>query len=171
MGLLTTITSDYDRISMHGVRSSLLRQQAASTGLPLYEVAIPKNATNEIYERELKTTLSELKKDLEISTIVFGDLFLQDIREYREKLLFSIGMEGQFPLWGKDTRNLAEYFIDAGFRAILCTVDPRKLDSSFCGREFDRSFLSEIPGGSGSLRREWGVSHFRLRRTDLPAAD
>jgi uncharacterized protein (TIGR00290 family) len=145
VGLLTTITRDYDRISIHGVRRSLLRQQAASTGLPLYEVSIPKNASNEIYEREMKTTLSGLKKDLEISAVIFGDLFLQDIREYREKLLFPMGMEALFPLWGRDTRDLAEYFINAGFRAILCTVDPRKLNPSFCGREFDRSFLSEIP--------------------------
>jgi uncharacterized protein (TIGR00290 family) len=132
---------------MHGVRRALLRQQAASTGLPVYEVSIPKNATDEIYEHEMKTILWGLKKDLEISSVVFGDLFLQDIREYREKLLSSLGMEGLYPLWGKDTRDLAEYFIAAGFRAILCTVDPRKLDPSFCGREFDRSFLSEIPEG------------------------
>jgi len=132
---------------MHGLRRSLLRQQVASTGLPLYEMPIPKNATNEIYEHELKTTLSGLKQDLEISSIVFGDLFLQDIRDYREKLLSSMGMEGLFPLWGRDTRELAKYFARTGFRAILCTVDPRKLDPSFCGHEFDRSFLSEIPEG------------------------
>jgi len=144
-GLLTTVTADYDRISMHGVRRSLLRQQALSAGLPLFEVPIPKNATNDVYEREIKVALIKLKKELGISTVVFGDLFLEDIREYREKLLSGPGLNCLFPLWRRDTRELAEYFITSGFRAVLCTIDPKKLDSSFCGREFDRSFLTEIP--------------------------
>jgi uncharacterized protein (TIGR00290 family) len=143
-GLFTTVTKDYDRISVHGVRRSLLRKQASSLNLPLYEVLIPKNATNEIYEREMISTLLSLKSELSISVVVFGDLFLQDIREYRERLLSKVGMQCVFPIWGRDTKKLAEYFIDAGFKAILCTVDPKLLDGRFCGFEFDRQFLSEI---------------------------
>jgi uncharacterized protein (TIGR00290 family) len=142
---MTTITQNYDRISMHGVRRSLLQWQATSIGLPLYEVPIPKNATNELYEHAMESSLTQLMGRHNISAVVFGDLFLRDIREYREKLLSRLGMECLFPLWGKDTKDLARFFVDAGFRAIICAIDPRKMDASFCGREFDRSFLSEIP--------------------------
>jgi uncharacterized protein (TIGR00290 family) len=145
VGLLTTITKGFDRISMHGVRRSLLLKQAESIGLPLYEVFIPKKSTNEIYEREMRSVLIKLKEDLSATTYLFGDIFLQDIREYREKNLSQIGMDAVFPLWGKNTRDLARYFISEGFRAVLCTLDPRELDPKFCGREFDDSFLSEIP--------------------------
>ena len=144
-GLLTTVTRDYDRISMHGVRRSLLQQQALSTGIPLNEVAIPKNATNEIYEDAMTTSLKRLKEELSISSVAFGDLFLRDVRTYRENLLFKIGLECDFPLWGRDTKELAKYFVREGFRAILCTVNPKMLDPTFCGREFDSTFLSEIP--------------------------
>jgi uncharacterized protein (TIGR00290 family) len=144
-GLLTTITKDYDRVSMHGVRRELIRQQALSLGLPLYEVSIPKDASNEIYEKETESVLLRLKKSNMISAVIFGDLFLQDIREYREKLLGRLGLDCIFPIWGKDTKKLAYQFIQDGFRAIVCTVDPNKLDKQFCGAEFDGSFLSEIP--------------------------
>jgi uncharacterized protein (TIGR00290 family) len=144
-GLLTTITKDYDRISMHGVRRELLRQQAVSLGLPLYEVSIPKDASNEIYEKETESVLLRLKKSNTITAVAFGDLFLQDIREYREKLLGRLELDCIFPIWGQDTKKLAYQFIQNGFRAIVCTVDPKKLDKRFCGAEFDGSFLSEIP--------------------------
>jgi uncharacterized protein (TIGR00290 family) len=144
-GLLTTITKDYDRISMHGVRRELLRQQALSLGLHLNEVSIPKDASNETYEKETESVLLRLKKSSTISSVVFGDLFLQDIREYRKTFLGRLGLECIFPIWGKDTKKLAYQFIQDGFRAIVCTVDPNKLDKQFCGREFDGSFLSEIP--------------------------
>ena len=120
-GLLTTITKDYDRISMHGVRRELLRQQAMSVGLPLYEVSIPKDAGNEIYEKETESVLLRLKKSNSVSAVVFGDLFLQDIREYREKLLGRVGLDCIFPIWRKDTKKLAYQFIENGFRAIVCT--------------------------------------------------
>ena len=144
-GLLTTITKDYDRISMHGVRRDLLRLQATSLGLPLFEVVIKKDATNEIYEKETETILLRQKKNNAIVSVVFGDLFLQDIREYRERLLEKVGMDCIFPIWGEDTKQLAYKFIQNGFRAIVCTIDPNKLDKEFCGREFDGTFLSEIP--------------------------
>lgn len=116
-------------------------------GLPLFEVSIPKNATNEIYERETEAALSRLCKEHGVAAVVFGDLFLEDVRAYRERLLSKLGLQCLFPLWGRNTKELANEFIDLGFRSILCTVDPRKLDQSFCGREFDRFFLSELPAG------------------------
>jgi uncharacterized protein (TIGR00290 family) len=144
-GLLTTVTRDYDRISMHGVRRVLLERQASSIGLPLFEVSIPKNATNEIYERQTTEVLELLKEEKSISGVVFGDLFLEDIKTYREKLLSKIGLECIFPIWGRDTMKLTEFFIEEGFRAILCTVNPKLLDPKFCGREFDSKLLTEMP--------------------------
>ncbi|MHB2035526.1 MAG: Dph6-related ATP pyrophosphatase [Nitrososphaerales archaeon] len=145
VGLLTTVTQDYQRISMHGVRRNLLQGQAKAMKLPLHEVMIPKQASNEIYEEKMKQILLELKHSKKISKVVFGDLFLQDIRAYREKFLRTLGLDCVFPLWGRDTKELAKYFFDSGFRAIICCVDPRKIGSEFCGREFDSKFLSELP--------------------------
>ena len=144
-GLLSTVTKDYDRISMHGVRRVLLQEQASSLGLPLFEVFIPKNATNEIYERETKAALSQVMTEYSISAVVFGDIFLQDIREYREKLVSTLRIGCLFPIWGRNTKELANEFIDSGFRAILCTIDPKKMGPEFCGREFDRKLLSDLP--------------------------
>jgi uncharacterized protein (TIGR00290 family) len=145
---MTTLTRDFDRISMHGVRRELLLEQASSLGLPLYEVWIPKNATNEIYEAKTRDLLLQLSKEYGPSfSVAFGDLFLQDIRAYREKFLSRLGIECIFPLWGKNTVELADKFIDRGFKAIVCCIDPKKLGKEFCGREFDRQFLSEIPRG------------------------
>ena len=143
-GLLTTVTRDFDRISMHGVRTELLRKQASVLDLPLYVAYIPKVSTNAIYQDSMVSVLLPLKNS-GISAVLFGDLFLQDIRGYREKFLESLGMDCMFPLWGKDTRKLAYYFVERGFKAIICCVDPRKLDKKFCGREYDGSFLSDIP--------------------------
>lgn len=142
--LLTILTKEFDRISMHGVRRELLHAQSQSLEIPIEEVWIPSKATNEIYEIALSKSLSKASI-YKISHVAFGDLFLSDIRKYRERLLSSLGLECLFPLWGKDTRQLAQYFIRSGFRAIICTVDPNKLDPIFCGREYDETFLSEIP--------------------------
>ena len=143
--LLTTLTQDYNRISMHGVRKELLQAQAESIGIPVEEVWIPSKASNEIYQEQMAKSLSITKQNANVSYIIFGDLFLEDIRAYRERFLQEIGFECIFPLWGEDTNDLARYFIESGFRAIICTVDPTKLDPKFCGREIDKNFLSEIP--------------------------
>ncbi|MDH2900128.1 MAG: diphthine--ammonia ligase [archaeon] len=143
--LLTTFTRDYNRISMHGVRRELVLAQSTSIGLPIEEVWIPSKATNEIYQSETIKSIMKWKEKEDTSSIVFGDLFLEDIRAYREKFLREIGIECVFPLWKKDTSELARLFLDYGFKAIICTVDPKKLDPEFCGRDYDHEFLSDIP--------------------------
>ena len=111
---------------MHGVRTELLRRQASAMGLPLYIAHIPKSSSNAIYEEAMKTALQSLKKEQGISTVAFGDLFLQDIRQYREKFLQkTLGMNCVFPIWGRDTTRLAYYFIETGFKAKICCLDPR----------------------------------------------
>jgi uncharacterized protein (TIGR00290 family) len=130
---------------MHGVRKELLQAQSESIGIPVEEVWIPSKASNDIYQEQMSRSLSRAKQSANISSVIFGDLFLEDIRAYRERFLQEIGFECLFPLWRKDTNDLALYFVEAGFRAIICTVDPAKLDPKFCGREFDKNFLSEIP--------------------------
>jgi len=142
--LLTTVTEDFNRVSMHGVRRSLLHAQASSLGMPLEEVWIPKKASNKIYEERMKEILTKYK-ERGIKQVAFGDLFLRDIRAYREERLAQIGMGGVFPLWGRDTRELAKEFIKVGFRAVICCVDPRKLPGEFCGRDYDSAFLESIP--------------------------
>lgn len=142
--LLTTITEDYERISMHGVRRELLHEQAKAIGLPLEEVRIPAGASNDNYESAMKERLLRYKSK-GVSRVIFGDLFLRDIRQYRETRLAEIGMTGLFPLWHKDTRKLAEDFIAAGFRAFLVCVDPKQIDPSFCGRPFDHALLKDLP--------------------------
>lgn len=144
--LLTTVTEGYDRVSMHGVRRELLARQAASLGLPLREFVIPQNASNEIYEARMGETLSEFRAR-SVESVVFGDLFLEDIREYREAQLAKAGTRGLFPVWGRNTGEFAEEFIELGFRAVVVCLDPRKLDKSFAGRSFDESFLEDLPSG------------------------
>jgi uncharacterized protein (TIGR00290 family) len=145
--LLTTLTTDYNRISMHGVRRELLLAQSRSMGIPAEEVWIPANASNEIYQSQSIKSVMKWKEKEGISNIMFGDLFLEDIRAYREKFLGQVGIECIFPLWMKNTNELAKIFVDSGFKAVICTVDPKKLNPKFCGREFDDKFLSDIPNG------------------------
>ncbi|HEV2389239.1 MAG TPA: hypothetical protein VGS04_00805 [Nitrososphaerales archaeon] len=121
--LVTTVTEGYDRVSMHGVRRALLQAQASCLGLPLEEVWIPRDASNEAYEARMKAALMK-HRDGGVEQVVFGDLFLQDIRSYREDKLGQIGMRGLFPLWGLDTAMLAAEFVERGFRAVVCCVDP-----------------------------------------------
>ncbi len=144
VGLLTTVTEDYHRISMHGVREALLEQQARSIGLPVSKVLISKNGSNEEYESQMKEVLLQFQQS-GVNAVVFGDIFLEDIRKYREENLARVGMKGVFPLWGKD--NLPQAFIDSGFKAIVTCVDAKALDKKFVGRLFDGEFLYELPAG------------------------
>lgn len=145
-GLLTTVTEDYDRISMHGVRRTLLERQAAEAGLPLHIVRIPRECTNEQYEERMTAVLSGIR-DAGIRRVAFGDLFLEDVRAYRESRLASFGMEALFPLWGKDTAALARDFLRLGFAAVLVCVDTEALAAAFAGRSFDESLLRDLPPG------------------------
>lgn len=131
---------------MHGVRRELLAQQAQAIGLPLVEVQIPAVCPNDVYDQRMGQALAEAPLR-QAQTIAFGDLFLADIRAYREQRLRAVGKRAVFPLWGRDTRALAEEFIDAGFEAVLVCLDPAKLDASFAGRSFDRQLLQELPPG------------------------
>jgi uncharacterized protein (TIGR00290 family) len=146
IGILTTITSVFGRVSMHGVRESLLDQQAQALGLPCWKVPIPSPCPNEVYERAMARVLGEVR-ELGVTAVVFGDLFLEDLRRYREDKLAEVGMKGVFPLWGRDTRALASEMIDVGLRATTTCIDPKKLDRSFAGRSFDAAFLQDLPAG------------------------
>ena len=143
-GLFTTVTSTFDRVAMHGVRRELLARQAAACDLPLMAVELPWPCPNEVYEQCLEQALATARAD-GIDRVVFGDLFLADIRAYRIAQLAKLGMTCEFPLWGRDTRALAHEMVDGGLRARLVCVDPRQLDRAFAGRTFDRALLAELP--------------------------
>ncbi|HEY1688815.1 MAG TPA: ATP-binding protein [Solirubrobacteraceae bacterium] len=142
--LITTLTDVYDRISMHGVRSELLRRQAKALRLPLVEVRIPPGCVNEVYERRMAEAFAR-EPLRSVERVAFGDLFLEDIRAYREERLIAADRQALFPLWQRDTAELARSFIAAGFAAILVCVDPAKLDRSFAGRAFDAQLLADLP--------------------------
>ena len=142
--LLTTVTDAYDRVSMHGVRRGLLREQAESLGLPLAEVVVPPQSSNAVYEREMGKAFSRIR-DKGIRRVAFGDIFLEDLRNYRERQLEAKGLVCIFPIWKKPTRSLAQSFIDEGFRAVTVCVDSKVLDKSFAGRCFDAAFLEDLP--------------------------
>ena len=143
-GLLTTITRDYDRISIHGVRRTLLERQAESLGIPLREVYISRAASNHEYESRMEEALLDYRGQ-GIDTVVFGDLFLQDIKEYRDRLLAGLSMQAIYPIWNKDTSRLIREFIESGFKAVVTCVDPKALDGSFAGRTIDEQFLNDLP--------------------------
>ena len=143
-GLLATVTRDYGRVSMHGVREELLDRQAAAAGLPLRKVYIGKGASNDEYEREMAEATRQCHED-GITGVVFGDVFLEDVRAYRENNLSQASMEALFPLWGRDTRALAREFVELGFKAIVTCVDSEALDGSFAGRELDEGFFADLP--------------------------
>jgi uncharacterized protein (TIGR00290 family) len=142
--LLTTVTRDYDRVSMHGVRRVLLERQAASLGLPLHQVLISKGATNEEYEQQMAAAFSSYR-ERGINTIVFGDLFLGDIRAYRDQFLARHDMRGLYPVWRRDTKEFITKFIALGFKAVVTCIDSAALDQSFAGRLIDVDFLSALP--------------------------
>ncbi len=144
VALLTSVTGEYDRVSMHGVRRALLERQAASLGLPLDEIFLTPGATDREFEERMGEKL-ERYKDLGVSSVAFGDIFLEDLRRYREENLSKAGMKGIFPIWQRDTAALAEAFVSLGFKAVVTCVDSQVLDKAFVGREFDERFLLEIP--------------------------
>lgn len=144
--LLTTVTRDYDRVSMHGVRRELLHRQAASIGLPVDEVFIDAGAGNDSYEAAMGEVLSGYARE-GIGTVAFGDLFLADIREYRDRLVGKSGLTGIYPVWGRPTADFVLEFIDRGFKAITTSVDLTVLNGSYVGRLIDRDFLSDLPAG------------------------
>jgi uncharacterized protein (TIGR00290 family) len=142
--LITTVTRDYNRISMHGVRRVLLERQAASLGLPLHEVFINKDATNREYEAKMEEAFS-LYRERGISRVAFGDLFLEEIRVYRDQFLARQNMRALYPVWGRDTTRFIKEFIGMGFKAVVTCVDGKVLDSSFAGMMIDEDFLSALP--------------------------
>lgn len=143
-GLLTTVTEDYERISMHGVRAVLLRAQAAELGLPLHEVRIPPGCSNADYEARMGEAVRRLMAE-GVEAAGFGDLFLEDIRAYRERQFAALGLEPVFPIWGEETRALARTVIAQGFRATLCCVDPRQVAGALAGRAYDEALLADLP--------------------------
>lgn len=144
VALLTTINSTHHRVAMHAVRESLVEIQAAAAGLPLVKVPIPSPCTNELYEQAMSKAMERARAE-GVRHVVYGDLFLEDIRAYREKHLAACGMTPIFPLWSRDTRRLAEEMLAGGLSAFLTCVDPRKLDRKFAGRRFDAQLLRELP--------------------------
>jgi uncharacterized protein (TIGR00290 family) len=144
--LLTTVTEGYERVSMHGVRRTLLARQAAVIGLPLHEVRIPPACVNPVYEARMREALLS-QKAAGVRWVAFGDVFLQDLREYRERNLAQVEMMAMFPIWKRDTRELARDFCELGFRAVAVCIDSKKLGREFAGRELDESFFRDLPNG------------------------
>jgi len=144
VALLTTVNRTYARVAMHAVRESLLDIQAAAAGLPLVKVPIPSPCPNEVYEQAMSDAMTHARAD-GVRHVIFGDLFLEDVRAYREKQLAGCGMTPVFPLWGRDTRKLAEDMVAGGLSAYLTCVDPRQLDRTFAGRRFDSDLLLALP--------------------------
>jgi uncharacterized protein (TIGR00290 family) len=146
-GLITTVTAGYERISMHGVRRTLLAAQADAVGLPLIEARIPQHASNAAYEAAFADAIAPARSR-GVMRVAFGDLFLADVRAYRERQLAALGMEPVFPLWLRDTAALARDFIAREFEAVLVCADPAKIDASFAGRRFDADLLRDLPSGA-----------------------
>jgi uncharacterized protein (TIGR00290 family) len=142
--VLTTVTEGYDRISMHGVRRSILRLQVECIGIPIEEVFISNNSSNEEYETNMRKALT-MYRNIGVTSVVFGDIFLEDLRKYRVDKLALLNMKCIFPLWKRDTKELAHSFIKAGFKAVTTCVDTKVLGRKFVGREIDEAFLSELP--------------------------
>ncbi|MCU0954021.1 MAG: adenine nucleotide alpha hydrolase [Hyphomicrobium sp.] len=146
VALLTTVNDAFDRVAMHGVRRDILEAQAEAAGLPLHVVRLPWPCSNGDYERLMGDYVRE-QAESGVSAIAFGDLYLEDIRAYREQKLTGSGLTPLFPLWGKPTRELGEEMIEGGLVTYVATVNPNKLDASFAGRRFDRSFIAGLPPG------------------------
>src|SRR5215467_7153207 len=146
VALLANVNAALDRVSIHGVRRALLHSQSASLGIPIHETLLPTNPTNEVYDSAMTQSLVRMKSLYpDVRRIAFGDLFLEDIRRYREERLAALGFSAAFPLWGLDTAALSREFVDRGFQARLVCVDTTQLDARFVGRAFDHALLDELP--------------------------
>lgn len=144
VGLVTTVNAAFDRVAMHGVRRSILQAQADAAGLPLFVIELPWPCSNDVYAQLMGEFVSQ-QVAADIEAMAFGDLFLEDIRAYRETQLAGSGLKPIFPLWRKPTAGLAREMIDGGLETYIATVDPRHLDASFAGRRFDAAFLADLP--------------------------
>jgi uncharacterized protein (TIGR00290 family) len=144
VALLTTVTEGYERISMHGVRRELLQLQAESIGLPLHEVRIPPKCGNPLYEERMEKAMRHYF-DQGVRSVAFGDIFLEDLRAYRERNLARVGMKAQFPIWKRDTRELIRHFHAQGFRSVAVCVDGKVLPRAFAGRRLDEAFFRDLP--------------------------
>jgi uncharacterized protein (TIGR00290 family) len=144
VGVLTTINEAYERVAMHGVRDSVLDQQVAALGLPVLKVRLPDHCADDIYQQRMAQACAQLTAQ-GVRHVVFGDLFLEDIRAYRERQLAAAGMSGIFPLWRRDTRELAHTMIASGLVAHLVCIDPQHLPRAFAGRRFDLELLKDLP--------------------------
>ena len=144
VGLLTTVNTHFNRVAMHGTRKSLLEAQARATRLPLWEVPLPWPCSNEVYEQAM-TTACKFAVASGITAIAFGDLFLQDVRKYREERLRGTGLTPLFPLWGRDTRALISEMLGSGLRARIVCVDPSKMPADLAGRDLDRDLVASLP--------------------------
>jgi uncharacterized protein (TIGR00290 family) len=144
VGLLTTISMPYDRVTMHGVRRSLVQRQAEMIGLPLHIVWLPPEPSNEVYDNLMGEAMLKLKAK-GVGGVVFGDIFLSDVRAYREARLSEVGMRAIFPLWGEPTDKLVREFLSEGYNGIVSCVDTKVLPAEFCGRWLDESFFASLP--------------------------
>lgn len=145
-GLLTTVNDHFQRVSMHGLRIELVEQQANALGLPIEMIRLPKEVDYEIYEQYMKSSMVKLRNS-GIQGLVYGDIFLETLKQYREEMLTECGLEGIYPLWKQDTGKLAEKFISKRYRSIVISVNGTKLNDSFVGRNYDATFLNELPSG------------------------
>lgn len=153
-GIFTTVTQPFNRVSIHATPDWMLKLQAEKLGLPLYKIPIPYPCSNADYEAAMQRFLTQvqaLPKELTAAHFAFGDLFLEDIRRYREDKLKRTGFTPLFPVWGQDTAELAEEMLASGLRAIVTTASPAKLSAEFVGRWFDRGFLADLPPGIDAL--------------------
>lgn len=155
--LMTTVTAEFDRISMHGVRRVLLERQAESLGFPLHTIMIPKDCPNGVYEARMREALGRFKGQ-GITKVAFGDLFLADLKQYRDERLAQVGMTGVYPIWLRDTEELVRTFIGLGFKGILACVDTKAIDAAFAGREIDHDLLRDLPESADPCG-EYGEYH------------
>lgn len=146
VGLLTSVTVGYERVSVHGVRRALLDAQAEALGLPVTQIVLQPTSSNAAYEAAFAKAVALPMAD-GVRTVAFGDLYLEDVRAYREALLARLGLRGAYPVWGRDTAAFARDVLAEGVRAVLCAVDTTRLDASFAGRDYDESLLADLPHG------------------------